>query len=422
MKQELGRETPPSTRLALRAGLFVLFLFCSLAVFLFGANYYKLFPTNGNGIYAGVLSAMFLIAALLFKRSVRFTQYWQIAYAFFIASTVNLISTLFAGYNIAILQLFGAGVGTNQEAGLAKLYDALLVIIPILVLTRLSGADLGSLLLTKGNLNRSWGLGIGALVMVNYFTSVLIFYGTGYEMSKLGSAILWGVVFSLSNSLLEELWVRGLFLKKLVPLIGATGTVLVTSIWFGALHFLSVAYLPAVVVPIFVINTFTLGLACSILTLKTEQHLGRLSGPCRGRSVHVHRHTGRALNEKMISYNQLTRIGRLRRIRQLARTALEKFGLADASIKLQRHAGNTLFRIYTPKLRLPQAATDLFEEDQYLLRIHDPNYQTTDAIELELAWLTAMRRDADLPVPEPVPCQDGRLLVTGRYARNGSTS
>jgi Ser/Thr protein kinase RdoA (MazF antagonist) len=43
--------------------------------------------------------------------------------------------------------------------------------------------------------------------------------------------------------------------------------------------------------------------------------------------------------------------------------------------------------------------------------VHESGYQKTAAIELELAWLAAMRRDADLPVAEPVPSLDGRLLL-----------
>jgi len=93
-------------------------------------------------------------------------------------------------------------------------------------------------------------------------------------MSKLGSVILWGLVFAFSNSLLEELWVRGLFVKKLLPLVGVVGTILLTSIWFGAMHFLSVAYMPITVVPIFVINTLTMGLACGILMVKTDSIWG----------------------------------------------------------------------------------------------------------------------------------------------------
>jgi len=57
------------------------------------------------------------------------------------------------------------------------------------------------------------------------------------------------------------------------------------------------------------------------------------------------------------------------------------------------------------------SANDVYEESQYLLRIHEPGYQATDAIELELAWLGAMCREAQLPVQEPIPALDGRLLI-----------
>ena len=63
-------------------------------------------------------------------------------------------------------------------------------------------------------------------------------------------------------------------MRKLIPLVGAVGTVLLTSITFASIHFLGVAYLPATVVPVFVINTFTLGLACGILMLKTDSIWG----------------------------------------------------------------------------------------------------------------------------------------------------
>ena len=254
--------------------LFVVLLVCSLSVFLFGANYYELFPTNGNTLYATSTTAVFLGAALLLKRNNNLAKYWGIAYAFFVASAVNLISTLFGDYYIDFVHLFGPATDPNKADALAKVYDSLLVVIPILVLTVLSGANLNSLYLKIGNQARQWGFGIGALVLVNYFTSVLIFFGSGYDLPKLGSAIIWGVVFSFSNSILEELWVRGLFLKKLVPLIGVVGTVLLTSITFAAMHFLGVAYLPAAVIPIFVANTFTLGLALGILMLKTESIWG----------------------------------------------------------------------------------------------------------------------------------------------------
>jgi membrane protease YdiL (CAAX protease family) len=254
--------------------MFVVLLICSLAVFVLGSNYVRLFPTNGNTAYAISLTSFFLVAALLFKRSIKLVKYWPIAYAFFIASAVNLVSVLFAGYNTEFVHLFGYTTSANRIMALAKMYETLLIVIPIIALTLVSGADLGSIFLKIGNQNRKWGFGIGALVLVNFFTSVLIFFGTGYELPKLGSAIVWGFIFSICNAFSEELWIRGLFMKKLFPLIGIAGTVLLTSTTFAALHFTSVAFLPTLAVPVFVINTFTLGLACGILMVKTDSIWG----------------------------------------------------------------------------------------------------------------------------------------------------
>jgi membrane protease YdiL (CAAX protease family) len=158
--------------------------------------------------------------------------------------------------------------------GLGKLWETLIAVVPFIALTLLSGAGLNSIYLTRGNINYKWGLGIGALFLVNYLTSVLMFFGTGFSMPNLGSAILFGLVFAFCNSLLEELWVRGLFLKKLLPLVGVAGTVILTSTWFGAMHLLGVAYMSPVVIPIYVVNTLTMGIGCAILMLKTDSIWG----------------------------------------------------------------------------------------------------------------------------------------------------
>lgn len=267
-------ESASTTSLVRRVGLFILLLACSEAIFLLGPNYYKLFPTNGNSTYIGCLTAAFFATAIIFRYNRYMSKYWQVAFGFFIASAVILVSILLEKHLDQFVAFFGVSTATNPGLALGKFYDTLLVVIPILALTLISGNRLDSLYLKIGNLNNKWGLGIGTLVLVNYFTSVLIFFGTGYAFSQLGSVIIWGIVFSFSNSLLEELWIRGLFLKKFIPLIGVTGSILLTSITFASMHYLSVAYLPSVTVPIFVVNTFTLGLACSILMVKTDSIWG----------------------------------------------------------------------------------------------------------------------------------------------------
>ncbi len=114
----------------------------------------------------------------------------------------------------------------------------------------------------------------------------------------------------------------------------------------------------------------------------------------------------------MKPFDQLTRLGRMRRMRQLAAVALKHYGISEADVSFLRQAGNTLFRVRTSSLPGPKSGFDFFEEGQFLLRIHEPGYQEPEAIDLELTWLSAMRREADLPVPEPIATLDEELLLT----------
>lgn len=112
----------------------------------------------------------------------------------------------------------------------------------------------------------------------------------------------------------------------------------------------------------------------------------------------------------MKPYDELTRLGRLRRLRKLAQAALEAYGLTGARLTFLQYEGNVVFRVDAPG-SLPIARRNgPYVEDRYLLRV----LTTSDAkaVASELVWLAAVSREAGLPVPEPVPTADGRLLIT----------
>ena len=46
----------------------------------------------------------------------------------------------------------------------------------------------------------------------------------------------------------------------------------------------------------------------------------------------------------------------------------------------------------------------------YMLRVHRPDYQNSANIQSELAWLAALRRDTDLPIPEAITGVNGEYL------------
>jgi Ser/Thr protein kinase RdoA (MazF antagonist) len=113
----------------------------------------------------------------------------------------------------------------------------------------------------------------------------------------------------------------------------------------------------------------------------------------------------------MKPFNELTHLGKIQTFRRLARTALDMYGLTGARFRFVRLAGNVVFRVYASTPDTTRVADSLYEEGQYLLRIHDRSEQPTDAIKLEMEWLAAICRDTRLPVPEPIPTPNGNLLV-----------
>jgi hypothetical protein len=70
------------------------------------------------------------------------------------------------------------------------------------------------------------------------------------------------------------------------------------------------------------------------------------------------------------------------------------FGINAARFQLLRQAENTLFRVWASDLPGSQRPDGLFEQGQYLLRIHEPGYQEAEALELELSWLAAIQQAA----------------------------
>ena len=72
----------------------------------------------------------------------------------------------------------------------------------------------------------------------------------------------------------------------------------------------------------------------------------------------------------MKQFDKLTRLGRVRRMREVARLALDEYGLDKAEFRLVRVAGNTLFRVYDAKVHNSTESNSIFEPGQYMLRLH----------------------------------------------------
>jgi membrane protease YdiL (CAAX protease family) len=177
------------------------------AVFVLGNPYYTVFLTNGNQIYYAALTLFFLLLSIGLKRSKSNARFWPPAYALFTAS-----------------------------AALLFLSTGMLHIVPvILVLSLLVKDDLKSIFIGKGNLKQ--GLIFG-LVSFSVFALITIVIGSASSEFIPGffEGIHWVLLFIFANAIMEELWLRAIFLKKYEALIGRMASILVTALVFGASH------------------------------------------------------------------------------------------------------------------------------------------------------------------------------------------
>jgi membrane protease YdiL (CAAX protease family) len=245
---------------------------CEALIFIFGSHYFDVFPTNGNLAYNLIVSAVFLIASLWFKYDRRWNKYWQIGFAFFIASVAYPFSALFDSWIRATLRWFAMTKDTSQGLAIGKICETLLKTIPILVLVKLSGADFGSIYLKRGKI--LLGVGIGLLVFFFLTPAAFMFAAQRFtSVDTLVAAVVWGLVFSFANGFMEELWLRGLFLKHFKPVLGIHGSVWLTSITFALMHAFAYYFMPAAL-PFFVVNTLALGLGCGYLMVKSDSIWG----------------------------------------------------------------------------------------------------------------------------------------------------
>ncbi len=82
--------------------------------------------------------------------------------------------------------------------------------------------------------------------------------------------------FKVGVSAMEEIWFRGLFLKRLEPAIGAVGALLLTTLVFGTSH-LFATYIDLWGTVTFGIITCTLGMAWGLLMQKTNTLWGSVA-------------------------------------------------------------------------------------------------------------------------------------------------
>jgi Ser/Thr protein kinase RdoA (MazF antagonist) len=111
----------------------------------------------------------------------------------------------------------------------------------------------------------------------------------------------------------------------------------------------------------------------------------------------------------MKPFDELTRLGQLRRIRQLAEAALDTYGLSGAKLTFQQYSANIVYRVDVPGAFQHGSNSGPYVPNRYLLRVLYTSQW--EGVKGEMTWLNALSQEANLPVPQPVPTLDGALLA-----------
>jgi uncharacterized protein len=208
------------------AGLFYL---GGVLVFVLGSPYHRTYPTNWSWTYYLALTAFFLVLTLVFKRVSFLKRFSPAAYAFLIAAGALLF------LKSGVLDIPRNETNPMKFLALDKLSQFTHVVTAILVLTLLGGDDLRSIFIKKGNLK--YGLTFGLISFVGFAVlGVIIQWGSKDVFGNLPGALPWLLLFVFANATMEELWFRGIFLRKYEALIGRQAAILVTALVFGTSH------------------------------------------------------------------------------------------------------------------------------------------------------------------------------------------
>jgi len=253
-----------------RLTLFIIFFICGLSIFLFGSNFISIFPTNSSTIYRIIISVIFLALTVFIYLVKPLRNYWRVSFAFFIASLGMLLNWVIR--DLPVRFLYNSITITEGQWMLDKFSQFIAIVIPILVLTLAFGDKLSSLYIKKGRF-KLWII-IGLSTFVFFVAAGLLLSLQKNSLQNILSILPWLFAFSVFNALMEELWFRGLFLKRFEPFLGNHLSIFLTSLMFSIPHIFA-RYISGIEMSlIFFLTVFSLGMASGYIIYKTKSIWG----------------------------------------------------------------------------------------------------------------------------------------------------
>ena len=251
--------------------LFILFTSASFLTFNIG-GYNNFIPSALRLIVRMIIaSILFVSTIILYKTEKSWNEYWKISYALLISSVGLVLAGFFGNWHTLIP---GLSLSTVEGVSIAKVAEVLPIVVTILIGTWLVERDFTPIFLRGGDFKKTFKIGL----IVSPVALIPFFALGGLNLSVGLDAIIawlpWMCLFGFSNAFMEELMVRGLFLKKYNVIFGKNTSLLLTSVIFALLHQAIIEFTDPVTFTIFLLITFILGLSWGFVMQKSDSIWG----------------------------------------------------------------------------------------------------------------------------------------------------
>ena len=274
-----GKTSEPSSEASIvpnsksiKSGLlFILFTGASFLTFNIGG--YNNFIPSGLRLIVRIIvaSILFLSTIILYKTEGSWKKYWKISYALLISS-VGLVLAWFFGKWYTLIP--GLSTSTVEGLSIAKVAEVIPIVLAILIGTWLVERDFTPIFLRGGDLKKTLKIGliVSPVALIPFFA--LGGLGLSVGLDVISAWLPWMCVFGFSNAFMEELMVRGLFLKKYSAIFGKNTSLLLTSVIFALFHQAIIEYTDPVSFTIFLLVTFFLGISWGYVMQKSDSIWG----------------------------------------------------------------------------------------------------------------------------------------------------